>query len=267
MTKILTTVALALVIAGVGCAKRVDLDTQPIGAKVDLTRQDGGVVGGTLAARDDKALTITMESGSRVVPRDQIVAMQLVGDTAVPLPVSAKFREYTLREGTRLAVRLDSPVGSDSSRVEDPIEATLTAAVLVNGTEVLPAGGVVRGAVSAVASSGQVKGRGTLSLLFSSVSAVGSDERYLISARAGFLAASGRNKDIATIGIGAGGGALLGALFGGGKGALIGTAVGGGAGTAVALSTRGPQVHLPRGTALSLRLDQPVDIRVPIRKT
>ncbi|MCX6538472.1 MAG: hypothetical protein NT151_06000 [Acidobacteria bacterium] len=266
MMKILPTVALALIIAGAGCANRIDLEKVPIGTKVEVTRQDGGVVRGTLTARDDKTVRVTVGSTSRLVPRDQIVGVQLVDQTPAPLSAIATFREFTLPEGTRLAVRLNSAVGSDSSRVEDPIEATLTAAVVVDDTEVLPAGSVVRGAVATAQPGGKVKGRASLALLFGSVSVAGRDEQCPISARVGFLAASGKNKDIATIGIPAAGGALIGALFGGGKGAAIGAGIGGGAGTAVVLSTRGPQILLPRGTVLSLPLDQAVEVRVPIKK-
>ena len=53
------------------------------------------------------------------------------------------------------------------------------------------------------------------------------------------------------IGAPAAGGAIIGALVGGKKGALVGTAVGGGAGTAVVLSTRGKEVHLAKGAALT----------------
>ena len=189
--------------------------------------------------------------------------MQLV-DEATPavLPAIAKFREFTLPEGTTLAVRLDSAVGSDSSRVEDSIEATLTDAVVVDGTEVLPAGSVVRGAVSAVEAAGKVKGRASLALLFSSVS-VG-DERYPIAARVHLQAPATKGKDAAKIGIPAAGGAIIGAIFGGKKGAAIGTAIGGGAGAAVVLATAGDEIRLPRGTALSLPLERAVDVRVPI---
>ena len=58
------------------------------------------------------------------------------------------------------------------------------------------------------------------------------------------------------------GGAIIGAIVGGKKGAAIGTAAGGGAGTAVVLSTRGKEVRLPKGSALTLRLSEPVTIRV-----
>jgi len=201
------------------------------------------------------------------VPRDQIADVQLVDETPAALPAIAKFREFTLPEGTRLAVRLDSAVGSDSSRVEDPIEATLTDAVVVDGTEVLAAGSVVRAEVAAVQSAGKVKGRASLALLFGSVSVPGRDERYPIAARADRMAPATKGEDVAKIAIPAAAGVIIGGLIGGKKGVAIGTAIGGGAGAAVVLSTAGPQTRLPRGTVLSLPLDQAVDVRVPINKS
>ena len=60
----------------------------------------------------------------------------------------------------------------------------------------------------------------------------------------------------------AAGGAAIGALTGGKKGALIGAGVGGGAGTAVVLSTRGEEVGIGKGARYTLRLAQPVTLRV-----
>src|SRR5947207_1029502 len=71
-----------------------------------------------------------------------------------------------------------------------------------------------------------------------------------------------KKKDALEIGGGAAGGALIGGLIGGKKGALIGTAAGGGAGTAVVLSTRGKEIHLPRGSAMTLKLLKPLTVRV-----
>jgi hypothetical protein len=267
MKNILSVFALALMIAGAGCANRVDLEKVPVGTEVEVTRRDGGVVRGTLIARDDTTVKVKVGSASRSVPRDQIVEVQLVNETPGARPASAKFREFTLPAGTRLVVRLDSPVASDASLVGDPIEATLANSILVDGTEVLPAGSVVRGEVSAVHSSGKVKGRASLALLFGSVVVEGRDEPSPISARVGLMAPSTAGNDVAKIAIPAAGGAIIGGLLGGGKGALIGTAIGGGAGTAVVLTTRGPQIRLPRGTLLSLPLDQAVEVRVPVDKS
>ena len=60
------------------------------------------------------------------------------------------------------------------------------------------------------------------------------------------------------IGIGAGVGAILGAILGGGKGALAGILIGGG-GTIAA--TEGKDVELPSGTVLRVRLDAPLDLQ------
>jgi hypothetical protein len=267
MMKTLTTFALALVIAGAGCSNRVDLEKVPVGTEVQVTRQDGGVVQGTLAARDDTTVKVKVGRATRSVPRAQIAEVQVVADAPAPLPAIAKFREYTIPAGTTLAVRLESAVGSDSSRAGDPIEATLTHAVAVDGTEVLPAGSVVQGEVATVDSGGKVKGRASLALRFTSIAVAGDDERYPVAARASWLAPTTKGKDAATVAIPAGAGAIIGGIVGGKKGAAIGATIGGGGGAAVVLSTRGPQLRLERGAVLSLPLDEAVEVRVPIRKS
>ena len=266
MMNTLRTSALALMLASAGCSNRVDLEKVPVGTEVQVTRQDGGVVQGTLAARDDKTVKVTVGSASRTVPRDQIADVQLVADAPAPLPAIARFREFTVLEGTPVAVRLESVVGSDSSRVGDPIEATLTNAVIVDGTEVLPPGSVVRGEVTAVEPGGKVSGRASVALRFSTIAVAGRNEPYPIAAHASWVAPTTKGKDAAKIAVPAAGGAIIGAIIGGKEGAAIGAAIGGGGGTAVVLSTRGPQIRLPRGTVLSLPLDQAFDVRVPIKK-
>jgi hypothetical protein len=163
-------------------------------------------------------------------------------------------------------VRLDSAVGSDTSRVEDPVEATLSDAVVVDGFDVFPAGSVVRGEVAAVQQSGKVKGRASLALRFISISVAGRAERPSIVARTELVAPATKGEDAAKIGIPAAGGAIIGGIIGGKKGAAIGTAVGGGGGAAVVLATPGEEIRLARGAALTLVLDQPVEVRVPITK-
>jgi hypothetical protein len=189
-----------------------------------------------------------------------------VADAPVPLPAIATFREFRLPAGTTLAVRLASAIGSDSSRAGDSIDATLTDAFIVDGTEVIPQGSVFRGEVTSAESAGKVKGRARLALRFTSVAMAGRGERYPIAARVSWAAPATTGKDAAKIAVPAAGGAIIGAIIGGKKGAAIGAAIGGGGGTAVVMSTSGPQIRLERGAALSLPLDQAVDVRVPITK-
>ena len=180
-----------------------------------------------------------------------------------PIPAASASREVTIPAGTMLTVALDTPVGSDTSRAEEAVTAHLTRAIHVQGQTVLPEGSRVTGVVTDATRSAKVKGRAHVAVRFDSLTPRGEDHRYAIrTASVGRTAAATKEKDAMKIGAPAAGGAIIGALLGGKKGALVGTAVGGGAGTAVVLSTRGKEVHLPKGSALTLRLAAPVTVRV-----
>src|SRR5689334_22326107 len=78
----------------------------------------------------------------------------------------AEVREVTLPAGTVLPIDLETSVGSDISRVEQPVHGRLRRAVTVRGVEVLPAGTGVSGHVTAVRRPGRVKGRGYVAMRF-----------------------------------------------------------------------------------------------------
>ena len=180
---------------------------------------------------------------------------------ATPSAAAPAVREVTLPAGTRLPVVLDTGVGSDTSRVEQPVNAHITRPIVVHGQTVLPAGTRVSGVVTDARRSGKVKGLAHVGVRFDTLVPRGDDERYKIrTAAVGRTAQSTKKKDALEIGAPAAGGAIIGAI--GKKGAAIGTAAGGGAGTAVVLSTRGKEVHLPKGSVLTLRLSEPVTIRI-----
>jgi hypothetical protein len=265
MMKLYPTLALAAAFAIAGCAGAPAVENVPVGSEVEVIRQDGGVVRGVLTERDEKAVKVNVGPASRSVPREEIAEVRVVDEAKpLPLPPVARFREFTLPEGTKLVVRLESAVASDTSRVEDPVEAILSDAVVIDGIDVIPAGSVVKGEVASAQAAGKVKGRASLALRFTSITVAGRDERSAISARASMQAPATTREDAAKIGIPAAGGAIIGGILGGKKGAVIGTAIGGGGGAAVVLSTAGDEIRLARGTVLTLPLDQVVEIRVPI---
>ncbi len=149
---------------------------------------------------------------------------------ATPGPDPA-YREVTLPAGTRLPLRLDSSVASDSSSVEDPVRASVRRPVQLDGIDVLPAGTALSGVVTAAQRSGKVKGRAQLAIRFDTVTIDG--EQYDLRTRVISREARGtKARDAKTIGIPAAGGAVVGGIIGGKKGAAIGGAAGGGAGTA-----------------------------------
>jgi hypothetical protein len=174
-----------------------------------------------------------------------------------------EWREITIPAGTHLPIVLETTVGSDISRIEEPVQARLARAVTLHGQTALAEGSRITGVVTDATRSGRVKGRAHVALRFDTLVPRGEDARYRIdTAAVGRTAPATKKKDALEIGAPAAGGALVGALLGGKKGALVGTAVGGGAGTAVVLSTRGKEIHLPKGAALTLQLRQPVTIKV-----
>src|SRR3954447_26603233 len=87
--------------------------------------------------------------------------------------VEAALREVTLPAGTVLPVDLETSVGSDTSRVEQPVQGRLRRAVTSNGIEVLPAGTAVSGNVTSVQRPGKVKGRGFIAMRFTRVDTPG----------------------------------------------------------------------------------------------
>jgi hypothetical protein len=172
-------------------------------------------------------------------------------------------REVTLPAGTSLTIVLEDGVGSDISRVEQPVHAHLSTAVRMHGETVLPTGSRVSGVVTDATRSAKVKGRAHVAIRFDSLMARGDDERYqLHTATIRRIAPATKRDDALKIGLPAAGGAIVGGLLGGEKGAVIGGAAAGGAGTAVVLTTRGKEVHLPKGTRLTIRLSQPLTVRI-----
>lgn len=162
-----------------------------------------------------------------------------------------------------MAIELKTSHSADTSQVEEAVRGVLRRAVLVDGVEVVPAGAVVTGHITAADRAGRVKGRARLALRFSSM-VVDDTETRISTAAIAREAAATKKEDAAKIGIGAGAGAVIGAIVGGKKGAVVGGAVGGGAGTGVVLATRGDDVALAAGANVATTLSQPLVVRVRV---
>jgi hypothetical protein len=183
--------------------------------------------------------------------------------TPPPAPVAIPAeREVTIPAGTMLRLRPSHSFGSDISRAEQPITATLARGVRLNGREVLPAGSTAYGFVTEARRSGKVKGRARVGVRFTEIAPRGDDERYRMRTSSWVAVAPATKKqDALKIGVPAAGGAAIGAIVGGKKGAGIGALAGGGGGTAVVLTTRGKEVRVGRGATLAVRLTAPLTVR------
>ena len=170
-------------------------------------------------------------------------------------------RDVTIPRGTSLSFALDDSIGSATSRVDERVRGHLTRPVMIDGAPVVPAGSELSGVVVDALPSHRVKGRARIGIKFDSLRA-GSDS-YAIAAPAIVRSAPSQvKKDTMKVAIPAAAGAVLGGVLGGGKGAVIGGAVGGGAGAGYVMSQHGPDVVLSAGTALTVKLSEPITVRV-----
>ncbi len=193
------------------------------------------------------------------------VAAALAVLSAFPA-LAAPEQEVTLPAGTVLHLRMENSIGSDISRVEEPVRAEVTRPVVVRGRAVVPTGSVAIGNVLAVRKAGHLRQRSLVTVRFSELKPRGEEDQFRIRTRAwSAVGPSLTERDTKGIGIPAAGGAIIGAIIGGGKGAAIGAVAGGGAGTARLMVTRGKDVRVPRGTLVAVRLSQPA--RVDVRGT
>jgi hypothetical protein len=209
-------------------------------------------------ARNDLTAVTPADPTSRTTPSNK--RFEAAESAVAEAP---RWREVILPAGTTLPVVLDTSVGTDTSRVEDRVTAHLARAVVIEGVTALAQGSSVSGVVTDATRAGKVEGTAHLALRFHSLTPAQTDERYDIATST--VARRGRSekkKDALKIAAPAAGGAIVGGIVGGKKGAVIGGAAGGGAGTAVVLSQRGEDVRLGRGAAFTLKLTEPVTVRV-----
>jgi len=148
--------------------------------------------------------------------------------------------------------------------VESPVTARLRQPVVVDGITVIPAGAVFHGNVTEVERPGRVKGRARLVFRFTEVAIDGQRDPVRTEGLT-FEGEATKSEDATKVGAGAGIGAVIGAIAGGGSGAATGAAIGGAAGAGAVLATRGRDVELAAGTAVSTTLASPFEIRVEVR--
>jgi len=189
-----------------------------------------------------------------MAPRSRGVLLLVLPLALGAAPVQAA--SHTLPAGTVLPVTFETTVSSATSRAEEKVLARLREPVHV-GAATLPEGSELRGHVISVHRSGKVKGRASLTLAFTQITANG--KTYTLPARRiSLLAPETHGKDAKIIGGSAGAGAVVGAVVDGKSGAAKGALVGGGAGTGVVLATRGKEVSIPAGSRWRVRLAGPL---------
>lgn len=181
-------------------------------------------------------------------------------------PVQAEperaWEELTVPRESVLGLQLETPLSSESARIEDRVDARVTREVRVDGHVAIPAGTHAIGTVTMVERGGKIRERARLGVRFNTLILADSSRLSITTDTVFREGEAPSTQSSAKIGGAAIGGAIIGAILGGGKGAAIGTGIGAAGGTAAAMAGDRHPVVLPAGTPLSVRIQAPVTVTV-----
>ncbi len=173
---------------------------------------------------------------------------------------------YTVPTGTVLTGTLENAISTKVSQNNDRFTMTVESPSAYNGA-------VIEGYVSDLERSGRVTGSSTFTLNFETIrmrngrtfdfagvlqSVTDRDGRIVKIGDEGNAKGDSQTKEsIKRGGIGAGVGAILGAIIGGGKGAIIGATIGGGAGAGSVIAQGKDDLELDQGATISVESTSP----------
>jgi type IV secretory pathway VirB10-like protein len=196
----------------------------------------------------------------------------------IPRTTEGAMNTITVPVGTRIPVELEHAINTKSARDGDAIYCITNFPVVIDGKVAIPPGTYMQGTIQHAQRAGRVKGKAEVLLHFTTLifpsgytvmlpgsvgGMPGSDTAQMKSKDSeGTVQGDGdKTHDAATIGKVAATGAGIGAIAGqSAKGALGGGLAGAAVGLASVLLTRGPDVHLQRGTLIEVSLERPITI-------
>lgn len=209
-----------------------------------------------LAAKESAA----RKSTTAAKPATTKPAATTAAASAAPKVAATPPKPVVVPAGTKLSAELVTPVSSKTNRRGDRVEARVLADVMVDGKRAIPAGTILSGTVSDRVSGSKEIGKTPMIGVTFDTLAPDADSAVAMSAYYTMTGKSETGRDTAKIAGGAVAGAVIGHQVDSGSGAVIGGLLGAAAGTAAAKNT-GTEVELPAGTAISVTLDNAVEVK------
>ena len=177
-------------------------------------------------------------------------------------PAAPQVDELVVSADAVIGLQLKNTVSSETSRVEDRVEAQVSRDVSVDGRVAIPAGSRVLGAVTLVDRGGKMRERARLGVRFHTLVLADGTTLPLQTHTVYREGESPAGSSAAKMGGAAIGGAIIGAIIGGGKGAVIGGATGAGAGTAAVMAGSRRAATFTAGSTVTVRVLSPVTVTV-----
>ncbi len=232
----------------VSCAKKPSEDAKNLSTS---SQTQAGQASSSTALADNKPTLETRSTPEEGTPQEAAKNAQVTAASATaPLVVP---------QGTSITVRLQDSLSSRYSVPGQRFDAVLDEPIVVDDQVVVPTGSLVTGHVTSARRSGRLRHPGELGLTLDSVT-VGDRQFSLATSNIVVRGGSHKKRNLAWIGGGTGGGALIGALAAGGKGALIGSGIGAAAGTTTAFISGKKDVGFSAERRLRFRLNHEISL-------
>ena len=181
-----------------------------------------------------------------------------------PAPVTPRTSSGVIASGTSLALTSNSKVCTNTNKVGDRFDATLTTPVSGSNGVSLPAGATVNIEVTELKRSTDSKTNIVMGFRVVSISSGGrtyTPDAEVVSASIDRVRSQDRGDDAKKVAAGAAAGAIVGQVLGRNtKGTLIGAAVGAAAGAAAASSTSDYEGCVNAGASIAVRLTGPLTV-------
>ena len=200
--------------------------------------------------RAEPADARTSETARRVEPVEQ------------PKWQEPRVDELVVSADSVIGLQLKNTVSSETSQVEDRVEAQVVRDVAVGGRVAIPAGSRVLGAVTVVDRGGKMRDRARLGVRFHTLVLADGTTLPLQTDTVYRDGDSPASASAAKMGGAAIGGAIVGAILGGGKGAVIGGATGAAGGTAAVMAGSRRAATMASGSTVTVRVLSPVAVTV-----
>lgn len=203
-----------------------------------------------------------------------LVAMLVCSAVVLAQKKKSPIKYYRINANETFHVRMGDTINSGDARVGDTFTTTVVDPVYsANGVELVPAGSVITGRVTAVQKAQKDGNPGVLSVAFihlklpngrsAAINGALTDLSSDNTASDNEGTASAKktsHRNVKFIGGGAGGGLLIGALAGGGKGAAIGAGVGAGVGFIAKKLKKGDEAKVKSGTEFGVILNRAISL-------
>lgn len=184
-----------------------------------------------------------------------------------PSIVTPRIGEFIVPNGARVSGVLENPIDTKVSQNNDRFRLTVQSPDEFRGA-------IIEGYISGVGRSGQVSGRSNVTFNFTKITLRDGKAYDFAGTLQGIKDTQGKEVKIdaegtakgdsqtkETVkrgGIGAGAGAIIGAIIGGGKGAAIGAVIGGGAGAGSVVVQGRDDIKLQQGSVITVVSSSPI---------